>query len=514
MKAEQGHMSAEDPRVLDAFVNEKLNCATASSHIFVVAAPLCEAPSSPSAGFEDELSWSEGVWMLAAIAFPAVGSQFLTIAAQMISILFAGNYLGADAITAVSVSVRFMGITGYKPGMGCACALDTLCTQEHGRDANSKLHGEHFQRSLIPHAVVLGVCGVLYMLSPLYMKYFFDTSLVWRIVEFTQFGVLYIAPLLVSSSLIKTLQAQGHATIPMLAAGCSVIACVPLNFLLVSFGMRGAFAALAATAWVQLLAMGIMALRCDDFRRRYGAWRSFTSLVRDKEGMREYLGLGVPSAGVVVAETVPFAAVALMAGMLGGVEGSAYTVVYTVISLLFTTSYGMSGAAAARIGNALGANKPHRARKFTVLAFVMTLVIACCNIVFLWQFHKVLYQAFAPGDGEVLDRCGSIWLISAAVHMCDCLQFVYQGIYSACGKNHVGFIVVCVCLVGLSTTLASILAFATDFGAAGLLAGLGSGLLIAIPTFTVVVRRTFDWNQMALVASQTRAERNKVQKKR
>jgi Na+-driven multidrug efflux pump len=131
----------------------------------------------------------------------------------------------------------------------------------------------------------------------------------------------------------------------------------------------------------------------------------------------------------------------------------------------------------------------------------MTAAIACCNVLLLWQFHADFYKVFAPDSQEVLQRSASLWLISALAHICDCLQFVFQGIFSACGKNHVGFVVVSCCLVGIATVLGALLAFTAAMGASGLMLGLALGLMVAIPSFAAVVHLTFDWHRLASVAS-------------
>jgi MATE family multidrug resistance protein len=446
----------------------------------------------------------ECVKQLAKIAIPAVLGQFLTLLAQTTSTLFVGNYLGPDALAAQALGIRLMGITGVKIGAGCACALDTLCSQEHGRNKHSTKHGEYVQRSFVVHAGLVAICTVQYVTSPLYIPRIFPPPIGVLAAQYLQYGALYIAPLLLTSSLTKMLQAQGLAWMPMQGAMIGAVSCVCFNWYFIRYGMPGASIALGATAVVQFASIWIMMRRHAEASYRFGDWRPISVLLT-RAGMKEYLKLGIPSSIFVVVETAPFTTMVIYAGLLGGVEASSYTVAYSIINLLFTTSYGMSGAAAARIGNALGEGLPATARRLAFVAVAMTASIAVCNVMFLLAFHRTLYRFFTD-DQDVLNRTSQLCLLSAVAHIFDCLQFVFQGIFTACGKNHWGFPILMVALLGVAIPLAGVLAFGMRLGAWGLFAGLATGLFTAIPIYSFVVLRFFDWELLAGEAAEKKQQ--------
>lgn len=163
---------------------------------------------------------------------------------------------------------------------------------------------------------------------------------------------------------------------------------------------------------------------------------------------------------------------------------------------MFTAAYGMSGAAAAKVGNALGGGHPNRAKKIAQCAVAMTLCIALLNTSLLYLFHHQLFSAFTS-DEAVLAKTDSLFLLAGVVHVCDCLQFVFQGIFTACGKNYWGFPILMVSLIGVGISTALVLSFHFRYGAWGLFFGLGLGLFSAIPIFVVVVVFKFDWARLA-----------------
>lgn len=266
---------------------------------------------------DDTITNFESVKLLAGIALPAAAGSALTLAAQTASTLFVGNYLGPDHLAAQSIAIRIIGITGIKVGAGCASALDTICSQEHGRCTTSNRHGEFVQRSFDVHVVLIVLCESLYALSPYWVPRIFAYPLAEYLCEFIRYGIFYIAPMLFTASLTKMLQAQGLALLPMRASLFSAFACVGLNFALIRFGLTGAILALAGTATVQLIATVVLLRSSDVAYRRWGHRRPLKKLM-DPTAMKGYLKLAIPSALFVVCETTPFTTMMILAGVLGG----------------------------------------------------------------------------------------------------------------------------------------------------------------------------------------------------
>ena len=456
-------------------------------------------PMPPADDTTDYLTARQCVDILSGVTIPAIGSQLLYKGAEVVSTVYVGRYLGSTALAAQLVGLRLMGTSALKVGGGCASALDTLCAQEFGRDPHSSRHGEFVQRSFVAHAALLLVCHVFFVTSDQYLPQLLQEPLGSMASEYMRWGTLYVGPALVSMSLIKMLQAQDRSFVPLVGQAVSTCACFVANELLIGRGLVGACLALAVTTAANAAAMGVLIARDPALRASWGSWRPLSELL-DGERMRQYLALGIPSAAFVVTETAPFTMMFVFAGMVGGVEASSYAVVYSVINLLFSVALGTAGAAAARVGNTLGKNRPRSARKLAVVSVVMTVAVACVNALLLGLFHEQFFGIYTS-EPHVLRRAKELWRVAAFTHVADCLQFVFIGIFSACGKNHVGFVVLFIALLLGSTGAAAVLVFRYGLGAWGLFAGLASGLVAATPMYLAVMYYTFDWDAMALAAS-------------
>ena len=451
----------------------------------------------------DTISWLECIQLLAELAAPATISQFLTISAQSLSTMFVGRFLGPDALAAVSLGTRFISNLGVKFGVGVGTAVDTLCSQEHGRDTNSTAHGEIVQRAFAIQLIVASLSSIVFLTSPLYFTTLFGTPIgSLAAMYIVAAGTLYVIPIFGTTTLTKCLQSIGFATLPTIATAIATCSCVIWNVALIPMlGMYGAALALALTAWVQFIALCVLSLRQETVRRALGVTLYPLRRILDPTGIHVFLKLGVPSAGMVVSESTPFSLMIVFASVLGGLDASSYSASYAVANLMFTTAYGMSGASAARVGNALGSNRPHRARRLCVAAVALTLVISLCNVLLLLVTQNWMFSLFTS-DEVLIQRCIALIPYMCAVHIVDCVQFAFQGIFAACGKTHLGFLVIMLTLVCTSIPTAAVLAFRFRLGAAGLYTGLGIGLLLAIPLFAVTVFFYFDFEKLAQIASQ------------
>jgi MATE family multidrug resistance protein len=345
------------------------------------------------------------------------------------------------------------------------------------------------------------LCAIVFIPSPLYFGRIFPGPIGKLAAEFVQWGPLYLVSLFVTTALTRMLNSLGLAKLPLMATAVSVVASFLFNWVCIGYGMSGAAVALSLTSFVQCAALIGLVWWHPASRHAWGSpWRLPLSEVLELTSMREFFRLGLPSVGVVVAETTPFTLMVVFASLVGGPQASAYSATYSTINLLFATSYGISAAAASRIGNALGANRPQRARRLCLVAVGMVACVATVNACALSAFHRLLFGVFTS-DEEVLAVAASLTHLAAITHVADCLQFVFQGIFTACGMNHIGFVVLLVSLIGVSVPAAAVMTFYFHLGAFGLYCGLCAGLLVASPLFGSVVFGKFDFYALAKAAA-------------
>jgi MATE family multidrug resistance protein len=99
---------------------------------------------------------------------------------------------------------------------------------------------------------------------------------------------------------------------------------------------------------------------------------------------KEFFKLGLPGAAMVCAEWWGFEIHALVSGLLGTVPLAAQTLCLNTVSISFMIPLGIGIAATTRVGNLMGANKPHTAALFYRVAIWSGIVGAIFeSIIFL-----------------------------------------------------------------------------------------------------------------------------------
>ncbi len=121
-----------------------------------------------------------------------------------------------------------------------------------------------------------------------------------------------------------------------------------------------------------------------------------------------FLSLGVPSMVMLCTSWWAFSLLAILAGRLpNGIEAeSINSVAGNLISLLFMLFLSISVSANVRIGNALGANQPERAKMIAFIALKAGFVVACSLAVFDILFRRQLPQLFIH-DAAVTEYDGN-----------------------------------------------------------------------------------------------------------
>jgi MATE family multidrug resistance protein len=138
------------------------------------------------------------------------------------------------------------------------------------------------------------------------------------------------------------------------------------------------------------------------------------------------LKLGYPMALSRALESGAFAALTLIAGLLGPVALAGYQITLNLVSLVFMAAVGTSAATMIRVGNAVGRGDP-RGISHAGWAGValIALIMASAMIVFL-AIPDTL-AALYTSDGQVSAIAGALILIAGLLLIFDGAQVVLQG---------------------------------------------------------------------------------------
>jgi MATE family multidrug resistance protein len=191
--------------------------------------------------------------------------------------------------------------------------------------------------------------------------------------------------------------------------------------------------------------------------------------------VRKVLRLGAPIGLQFLAEIGVFALVSVLAGRLGRVAVSAHQIALGLASFTFMGALGISGAAAVRVGHAIGEGRsPRRAGLVGIALGAAFMTVSA--IVFV-VIPRVLVSAFTI-DAEVIELGASLLFVAAAFQLFDGVQVVATGALRGAADVRFAFLANIGAHWCVGLPLALWLGFHLELGARGLWIGLLAGLAL------------------------------------
>ncbi len=215
-------------------------------------------------------------------------------------------------------------------------------------------------------------------------------------------------------------------------------------------------------------------------------------------GIREQLRLGLPIGWHFSLEICLFALVALLMGHLGTNKIAGHQVAINMAALSFMLPLGIGGAAATRVGNAIGrADQPGAQRSALICLGLGVGVMSLSALAFALApgFLSRLYTA----DPAVLEIAAALLPIAAAFQIFDGLQAVSAGILRGLADTRWPAVIALFGFWGLGLPLGYLFAFHLELGPRGLWWGLTSGLAAVAILLLILVYRRFQAPIQALV---------------
>jgi MATE family multidrug resistance protein len=204
----------------------------------------------------------------------------------------------------------------------------------------------------------------------------------------------------------------------------------------------------------------------------------------DPADVRRIFRLGLPVGLHLVAEFGIFGLAFYVAGLLPGHAAAGHQVAISLASLSFAMAVGVGGAAAVRVGHAVGAGDRQAARRAGTAALVAGMVMmGSAGLVFA-VFPAALAALFTH-DAAVIAAAVPLVQIAAVFQLSDSLQAVGAGALRGAGETRSTFIGNVVGHYALGLPVAVVLALPLGLGAPGLWWGLTAGLT-AVALFLVL----------------------------
>lgn len=376
-------------------------------------------------------------------------------------------------------------------GMGFLMALDPLVSQAFGAGDHAAV-GRHLQRGVVV-AVLLSLALSIFMWDLGWLMHALgqDGAIIDDTAGYIRAAVPGIVAFLLFTALRQTLQAMSETRQALVAILVANIANVAANYALIfgrwgapELGVVGSGVATSVARWTMLLIIAVL------------GWpilgRYFTGLRHAIFRLSTYgqlVRLGIPIGFQVSLEMWLFTTVALLMGNLGARELAAHQIALNLAALSFMVPLGISGAAATRVGNAIGRGDSDGTRRSAAVclglgAGVMT-VSALAFALFPTQLAR-LYTSEMP----VVAVAATLLPIAALFQVFDGLQVVGAGILRGAADTRIPATIAFVGYWLLGLPVAYLFGLHLGYGPRGLWWGLTFGLAAAAVLFLLRIRVT------------------------
>ncbi|MEE8526178.1 MAG: MATE family efflux transporter [Thermoanaerobaculia bacterium] len=268
------------------------------------------------------------------------------------------------------------------------------------------------------------------------------------------------------------------------------------NFGFPALGVVGSAAATSLSRWTLLLiliAASWPALSRYLKPSLFG--RGDASVAREKVPvvetriLRRMLHLGFPIGMQLSIEIWFFVTVALLMGNLGTRELAAHQVALSLAAFSFMVPLGISGAAATRVGNAIGCGGLPEARRSAVVCLGLGAAVMTVSAAAFWLFPRYLARLFTDEAG-VIEVAVVLIPIAALFQIFDGLQVVAFGALRGAGDTRFPAALALIGFWLLGLPLGLLLAYRADLGPRGLWWGftIGLGAVAVLLIWRLLVR--------------------------
>ncbi|REJ84236.1 MAG: MATE family efflux transporter [Acidobacteria bacterium] len=462
--------------------------------------------SIPSTASPPRVSIRREVREVARLAAPIVTVQLGMLLMGTVDTMMLGR-LSKEALAAgaLGTAVTF-GIAA--PAFGLIMAVDPLVSQAHGAGDRAAV-----LRHLVRGLVVVGTLSLLTMLG----LWFVGPQLHWlrqqpEIVPLsTEYlrGVVPGMPGFLLFFLVRqTLQSMSIVRPAVLAVVAGNLVNVVANYALVfggfgapALGVLGSGLATSISRWVLLLVL--VAASWPLIRQvvpaRSAARSSALSRALRPGAFVDLVRLGVPISLQQAAEYWIFSLVALMMGALGAVQFAGHQIALNLASLAFMVPLGVAGAAATRVGNAIGRRDVEAARRAAVVSLGLGAAAMSLSALTFAAFPRLLGRLYTP-EPEVIAVAATLLPIAAAFQIVDGLQVVAAGVLRGAADTLLPAALALIGFWGLGLPAAWLLAFPLELGPRGLWWGLTLGLATTAVLLVLRTRRRLSQPVEALLA--------------
>jgi MATE family multidrug resistance protein len=369
-------------------------------------------------------------------------------------------------------------------GAGLLLGMDTFVAQAYGREDLADA-----RKTLLNGIVLALVLTPILMLAvsfwPMLMRHYgISVELVGPMQPFLaaiNWGTL---PLLGYFALRRYLQAMNVAlpiTFALISANIvNAVGDWALIYGHLGFRAQGITGSGWSTCFARIYMMLVLAITLvwvESKRNSSQVSYSSSTLRIDLTRIWALLKLGAPAGGQILVEIGAFSGATAICAKLGPVPLSGHEIALNCAAFTFMVPYGISSAAAVRVGQQLGRRDPAAARRAGWSAIILGVgFMACSGLVFV-SIPKIIARVFSP-DPAVVRVGATLLLVAAAFQLFDGVQVVTTGALRGAGDTKTPMLANFVAYWFIGIPLGYFLCFRMGWGALGVWIGLCTGLMM------------------------------------
>ncbi len=420
-----------------------------------------------------------------ALSLPLIGIHIAQMLTHTTDVVMLGWY-GVDELAATVLASELYFVV-YLVGIGTAQAVMPMIANAQGADDSDRIRRVFRMGTWITVSYAAAVLPVLLLAEPLLVALGQSSHLSALAGDYMQIAAWSMVPALLTSvlrSLLSALRRPGIALIAILAGAGANALC---NYVLIfgnwgapELGIRGAAIATVVTG---VLTTGVLVYTARWIPEASGRGLFKRLLKPNWPVFREVFRLGWPIGLTLLAEAGLFSASKVMVGWLGTIPLAAHGIVLQVVAICFMVPLGLSSAGTIRAGFAAGQRDYAGLRRGSLATLALSMVIALVAVTLFLVFPDQLVRLFLdrshPETGRIVEIGVTLFLVAAVFQVFDCLQVVILGILRGMEDTKVPMILVATSYWLVGTPMCLVLGFHLEFGAAGIWAGLATGLCMA-----------------------------------
>lgn len=403
-----------------------------------------------------------------------VGQQIM----GMVDILMVGS-LGGPAIAAVALgNFFFFNVCIF--GIGLLFALDPVVSQAVGAGAHDDV-ARGIQRGIVMAILIAVAVSVALMPAEWTLRTLQQPEeVVHDTGVYVRNRALGALPFFLFNALRQSLQALGTTRPVVLAVILANVVNAFANWVLIhgnlgapALGVSGSGYATALAVWSMC---GFLWLFSSSVLRPYlRPWRPEATAWAP---LRRTLRIGIPIGTQFFFESFAFGLTALFMGWMGAASLAGHEIALNMAAMTFMVPLGISGAAAAVVGRAIGRGDLPAARRDAFAAIVCGVGFMCLTAAMFIIAPHWLAERYTT-DVATVAIAAALIPLAGMFQVFDGLQAVTSGVLRGTGDTRIPAVLHLVAFWGVGVPLGAFLGFRTPLRERGLWIGLVAGLAAA-----------------------------------